>query len=252
MVGHVNLEEQVDADFSRARRKAFLRRIGNRLRKDPDPGRLPCFEETERRLGAQGGIRLGRRTVPTERIAGSVGRCSDFDEAFLPIRAGAEERWKRIDRIFHRGEELPPVSLYEIGGSYFVLDGNHRVSVYRYHGVEWIDAEVTRFYTRLPKDRRSRNTPMDYQRGRKETEMREMMDLQVWKRRRQEMRREVEHNRLDKALRGSRKRRGAGRVRAQAMAQAWALAWELERIAGRLLKLSRSSRSARRNRGSAK
>jgi hypothetical protein len=57
------------------------------------------------------------------------------------------ERWKRIDRAFHRGEELPPVSLYKIGDSYFVADGNHRVSVVRYHGVEWIDAEVTEFRT---------------------------------------------------------------------------------------------------------
>ena len=30
MVGHVNLEEQVDADFSRARRSGALRRAGTR------------------------------------------------------------------------------------------------------------------------------------------------------------------------------------------------------------------------------
>jgi hypothetical protein len=30
-----------------------------------------------------------------------------------------------------------------VGESYFVEDGNHRVSVARYQGVEWIDAEVT-------------------------------------------------------------------------------------------------------------
>jgi hypothetical protein len=58
-----------------------------------------------------------------------------------------EERWKRIDRAYHRGEELPPVSLYKVGGFYFVLDGHHRVSVASYHGVEWIDAEVTEFGT---------------------------------------------------------------------------------------------------------
>jgi hypothetical protein len=53
---------------------------------------------------------------------------------------------------------------------------------------------------------------------------------------------------LAKALQDSRKRRGAGRARAPA----WALAWELRRIAGRLLKLLGSSRSARRNRGGTK
>jgi hypothetical protein len=37
------------------------------------------------------------------------------------------------------------VSLYKIGGFYFVLEGHYWVSVARYHGVEWIDAEVTEF-----------------------------------------------------------------------------------------------------------
>jgi hypothetical protein len=56
-----------------------------------------------------------------------------------------EQRWKRIDRAFHRGEELPPVSLYKVGGLYFVLDGHHRVSVARHHGVGWIDAYMKEF-----------------------------------------------------------------------------------------------------------
>ena len=38
-------------------------------------------------------------------------------------------RWKRIDRVSNRGEELPPVSLYNIGDSYVVEDRNRRVSV---------------------------------------------------------------------------------------------------------------------------
>lgn len=64
--------------------------------------------------------------------------------------------------------------------------------------------------------------------------MREMMDLQIWKQRREEMLREAEQNRLAKALRDSRKRRGSGR--------ASSLAWELKRTAGRLRKLLRSLR----------
>src|SRR5829696_2699060 len=67
--------------------------------------------------------------------------------AFLPGGKGTRTRWERIDRMFRLGEELPPVSLYKIGALYFVEDGNHRVSVARYHGVEWVDAEaeVTEF-----------------------------------------------------------------------------------------------------------
>jgi hypothetical protein len=37
---------------------------------------------------------------------------------------------------------LPPIRLYEIGGVYFVRDGNHRVSVARSQGAMNIDAEV--------------------------------------------------------------------------------------------------------------
>jgi hypothetical protein len=41
-----------------------------------------------------------------------------------------------VDRAFHRGLDLPAVRLYKVGISYFVEDGNHRVSVARYQGVE--------------------------------------------------------------------------------------------------------------------
>jgi len=149
VIGHMSIEEQVDADFARARRKATLRRLATRLRREPTSGRLSCFEEVRRKLGAVGGLSLGRSTVRLSDIVGSVGRCREFDAAFLPASERARTRWERIDRAFHSGQELPPVSLYKIDDSYFVHDGNHRVSVARFHGVEWIDAEVTEFHTRL-------------------------------------------------------------------------------------------------------
>jgi hypothetical protein len=162
MVGYMSLEEQVDADFSRARCKALLRRIGARLQRDTAPdGLLLCFDDLRKIPGAMGRIERGMRTVPVSHIGGSVGRCSEFDRDFMPAKASVEERWKRIDRAFHRGEELPPVSLYKIGGFYFVLDGHHRVSVAHYHGVEWIDAYVTEFDTaggREWSDRRDRES----------------------------------------------------------------------------------------------
>jgi hypothetical protein len=170
MVGYMSLEEQVDVDFTRAHRRALFRRLMARLRKDPASGRLLCFDEVRQKLGAVGRVRLGRRVVRVEQITGSVGRCSEFDRAFLPAKAGLRTRWKRIDHAYHRGEEFPPVSLYKVGESYFVLDGNHRVSVTRYQGVEMIDAEVTEFHARLPRSRRGEDDPMSYQR----TEQREI------------------------------------------------------------------------------
>ena len=147
MVGYMSLEEQVDADFTRAHRRALFRRLMARLRNGTASDGLLCFEDFRKKLGVVGGIRVGRRVVRVKQIAGSVGRSSEFDQDFLPTKASVGERWKRIDRAFHRGEELPPVSLYKVGDSYFVADGNHRVSVARYQGVEWIDAEVTEFHT---------------------------------------------------------------------------------------------------------
>jgi hypothetical protein len=73
----------------------------------------------------------------------------------MPARASTEGRWKRVDRFFRRGEALPSVILYKLDGSYFVLDGHHRVSVARFHGVEWIDAEVTEFHARSREGRSS-------------------------------------------------------------------------------------------------
>ncbi len=88
--------------------------------------------------------------MPVAHIGGSVGRCSEFDRDFMPTKARVEERWKRIDRAFHRGEDLPPVELYKMGDAYFVVDGHHRVSVACYHGVPTVEAEVTEFRPKLP------------------------------------------------------------------------------------------------------
>jgi hypothetical protein len=64
----------------------------------------------------------------------------------MPTKSSLAERWKRVDRAFHCGLDLPAVRLYKMGDSYFVEDGNHRVSVARYQGVETIEADVTEFF----------------------------------------------------------------------------------------------------------
>ena len=144
--------EQSDRDFSRARRRAFLRRIGAYLRRDPGSNQLLSFDEVKGALGAVSQVYLGLREVPVSKIVGSVGRHRDFDRAFLPSKPDLGTRWRRIDEIMHRAEELPPVSLYKIGDAYFVQDGNHRVSDARQQGVEMIDAEVIELRSRVPVD----------------------------------------------------------------------------------------------------
>jgi len=105
-----------------------------------------AFDEVVEDRLAHNRRRLGLRDVEVSKIVGSVGRTGAFDRGFMPTKASLEGRWKRVDRAFHRGLDLPPVRLYKMGDSYFVEDGNHRVSVARYQGVETIEAEVTEFF----------------------------------------------------------------------------------------------------------
>ena len=144
VVDLMNLEDQVDLDFTVARRRARLSRLKELLlRRDSTRSTLLSPEETRRGVPASGSMYRGRRTVEVSRIVGSVGKHRQFDPNFMPLSKASPEKWKRVDRAFRLGQELPPVSLLELGGAYFVIDGNHRVSVARFHGVEWIDAEVT-------------------------------------------------------------------------------------------------------------
>jgi hypothetical protein len=144
MVDYMSLEEQVDKDFERARRRALIGRVMARLRGDPGGSVMVSFDEVRRSARADNRVHRGRRLVEASKIVGSVGRYREFDHRFMPTKANPS-KWKRVDRAFRNGIDLAPVSLYKIGGSYFVHDGNHRVSVARYHGVEWMDAEVTEF-----------------------------------------------------------------------------------------------------------
>ena len=156
----MNLEDQVDKDFTVARRRARLGRLKTLLLKRGARSTLLSSDEIRRTVSASGGMYRGRRTLERSRIVGSVGKHDQFDQNFMPLSKASSEKWKRIDRAFRLGQELPPVSLLELGGEYFVHDGHHRVSVARFHGVEWIDAEVTECKS-LSEHRRTR--PLDRQ-----------------------------------------------------------------------------------------
>ncbi len=162
MVDLMSLEEGVDKDFIVARRRAWMRGLGAMLRGRRGTTGLRSFQEARRSSGASSGVPRGRSTVEVARIVGSDDKSGWFDEGFMPLRGVSQERWKRIDRAFRAGLWLPPVSLYKLGEDYFVKDGHHRVSVARFHGVEWIDAEVTEFWS--PRARRVA-TPLREGRG---------------------------------------------------------------------------------------
>ena len=139
----MDVREQVELDYARAHRRALVGRLVSWVRRRC--AGLCAFDEARRERGAENRRYLGRRTVEVGRVVGSVGRWRDFDNGFMPTRASAG-RWKRVDLAFRTGRDLPPVVLYKLGGDYYVVDGNHRVSVARFEGVEMIDADVTEFF----------------------------------------------------------------------------------------------------------
>jgi hypothetical protein len=142
------MNEQVTADFERARHRAFLNDLRALLRRQSND--LIPYHEVTRRMRPEGETYRGIQEVPIKQIVGSEDRFRDFDRAFLPRQKHTAGRWKNIDRAFLTDVILPPIQLYKVGNVYFVKDGNHRVSVARERGGEFIDAEVIESHIRAP------------------------------------------------------------------------------------------------------
>ncbi|MFO7625474.1 MAG: hypothetical protein R6V73_14100 [Anaerolineales bacterium] len=132
-------------DFDRARWKAFWRKVTTLL--TGKSNELLPFDEVRGRLPLKGQHYLGMRQVSIDKIIGSLGRYRDFDRAFLPVQTRTRDRWINIDKAHHHQVNLPAVDLIKMGDIYFVKDGNHRVSVARERGQEFIDAYVVEIET---------------------------------------------------------------------------------------------------------
>jgi nucleotide-binding universal stress UspA family protein len=90
------------------------------------------------------------REIPLDAIVGSVGRYADFTRGFLPRHETDKQRWADVKvKALYKGG-FPPIDVYQVGEVYFVLDGNHRVSVARQLGATTIQAYVTEVRTRVP------------------------------------------------------------------------------------------------------
>ena len=136
---------EVKHEFAAARRKAFLGSLFSAvLGRTQDPMSL---EEVKRLLQPTGESFQGRMPIPLDQVVGSEGRYSDFDRSFLPRKSHVSHRWERVAIAFKRDIPLPAIQVYQLGGLYFVRDGNHRVSVARVRGMKFLDADVTSLAT---------------------------------------------------------------------------------------------------------
>jgi sulfopyruvate decarboxylase TPP-binding subunit len=134
------IDKMAHEDFDRARWKAFWRKVTTLL--TGRSNELLPFDEVRGRLPMKGQHYIGLQQVPIDNIIGSLGRYRDFDRAFLPVQTRTRDRWVNIDKAHYHQLTLPAVDLFKMGEIYFVKDGNHRVSVARERGQEYIDAYV--------------------------------------------------------------------------------------------------------------
>jgi hypothetical protein len=135
------------SDFNKARNRAALSEIQHLM--NAEKNRLLSFEDVKDILKPGNQVYQGAQTVPIELIVGSEGRYRDFNRYFLPKADHLRSRWVRVDEAHLKDIILPAIQLYEIGGVYFVRDGNHRVSVAKAQNVEFIDAEVISLDTEI-------------------------------------------------------------------------------------------------------
>ena len=142
------IQRSAETDYRRARSKAFWHMVFSALRGQSN--KLIPYEEIKDHLRLSDQLYRGLRAIRLDRIVGSVGRYRDFDRAFLPTQTHTRQRWQRVDRAHLSFVDLPPIQVYQVGEVYFVRDGNHRISVARQHGVEFIDAEVIEVTSPVP------------------------------------------------------------------------------------------------------
>lgn len=137
-------------DFTNARRKASLQEVFARL--TGRSNELLSYEEVARKLRLNVRSERGVQDIPLKAIVGSVGRYTDFTRDFLPRKNTDQQRWARVKATIDDpgGTGMPPIEVYKVGEIYFVLDGNHRVSVARQEGFEFIEAHVIEVRTDVP------------------------------------------------------------------------------------------------------
>ena len=107
--------------------------------------KVRSFSDQQQKEAAFDSRVRGIRTVPIDRIVGSVGRYQDFDDTFRLKRHVPSERLQKVKEALRQGRPLPPVKLYQIKDDYYVMDGNHRIAAAKELGHDEILGHIIEF-----------------------------------------------------------------------------------------------------------
>lgn len=134
-------------EFDAAHGRVVVEAMLSRLRGEPTD--LLPFEEVRQKLRLASRAYRGIQDVPLDQIIGSVDRYHEFTRSFLPRYYKMRQRWAKVDQL-SATQGLPPVELYKVADTYFVIDGHHRISVARQAQAEFIEAHVREYTTSVP------------------------------------------------------------------------------------------------------
>jgi len=133
--------EMASEAYKRASKKSIFTKIrevvGAKEKKE-----MISYEALREELHVDNQHDVGLQTISISDIVGTVGRNDDFDREFRPVRNVTQDKWENVAHAYYSGKPLPPVELIKVGQMYFVVDGNHRISVMKMNGQDYVDAHV--------------------------------------------------------------------------------------------------------------
>lgn len=107
--------------------------------------KLSNFEEEYNKEKPEISFERGIIEVPVTEIKGSVGRYRDFENSNLLKDREWAERTETIEKQWKENSEFPPLDLYKLKNSYFILDGHHRFLIAQQAGLKTIKARVIEY-----------------------------------------------------------------------------------------------------------
>jgi hypothetical protein len=147
---------------------------------------LLSYEDVAEKLKLRARTERGIQNIPLDAIVGSVGRYTDLPAPSCRAATNDRDRWAGVRAAMERSEGLPPIEVYKVGEVYFVVDGNHRVSIARQEGFDTIEARVIEFRTEVelspdvqPDDLIAKSEYVDFLNATRMHETRPNVDLSV-------------------------------------------------------------------------
>ncbi|MAT40800.1 MAG: hypothetical protein CL609_00550 [Anaerolineaceae bacterium] len=135
-------------DFYSAQRHAAVDEVVSRL--TGAPSEMLQYEDIRRRFRVMESSERVLKDIPLDAIVGSVSRQNDFTRKLHPLNPTSKERWAKVKTLVETMEGLPPIEVYQVGETYFIIDGHHRASVARELGYTNIEAYVRPVSIRVP------------------------------------------------------------------------------------------------------